>query len=325
MRTVIILFCLIVLRVSAQTAFPSLEIPASSRGFGMGNTGIASASENQQVWYNASKTAFTQNFHQVSINYSPWLSSINPDSRFIHLNYLGTLSNSSALGLMLGYLDLGDMVSRDNNGAAIATYRAKEFYLGSSLAIQFADKASLGIGFKFLSQNVFTDVPKNIYGICGSLGYYQYLTLGDANRKLEWGLALNNLGPKISLQANEDKIALPVNLGFGLAYTGVNSENGTQAQFAFDLTRMVDHFQYSAGMEFGFAGLFFLRSGVNLESKQHGNRTYFGLGVGYKGFVMDQSWGIDFHYLLPIGSIAAVSPFQNAFGFSLKMNIGNFQ
>ncbi len=325
MRAVMMVLCLIALRVSAQTAFPSLEIPASSRGFGMGNTGIASANENQQLWYNASKTAFTQNFHQVSINYSPWLAAINPDSRFIHLNYLGTLSNSSALGLMLGYLDLGDMVSRDNNGAAIATYRAKEFYLGSAFAIQIADKASLGLGFKFLSQNVFTDVPKNIYGICGSFGYYQYLNLGDANKKLEWGLILNNLGPKVSLQTNEDKIAMPVNLGLGIAYTGVNSESGTQSQFAFDVTRMIDHFQYSAGMEFGFAGSFYLRGGVNLESKEHGNRTYCGLGVGYKGFVMDQSWGIDFHYLVPFGSIAAVSPFQNSFGFSLKMNIGNFQ
>jgi hypothetical protein len=313
------------MQVNAQTAFPSLEIPGSSRGFGMGNTGIASATENQQLWYNASKTAFTQNFHQVSINYSPWLAVINTDSRFIHLNYLSTLSNSSSLGFLLGYLDMGDLTTRDNNGAAIATYHAKAFYIGSTFAIQIADKSSLGLGFNFLGQDAFTNVPKNIYGICGSLSYYQFQNLGDLNKKLEWGIVLNNLGPKISLQVNEEKIALPVNLGMGIAYSIINADNGTQSQFGLDVKRTTDHFQYSAGMEFGFAGSFFLRGGVHLESKDNGNRKYFGFGVGYKGFVMDQSWGIDFHYLIPFGAIAAVSPFQYALGFSLKMNLGNFQ
>jgi hypothetical protein len=81
----------------------------------------------------------------------------------------------------------------------------------------------------------------------------------------------------------------------------------------------------NSGIEYGYLGEFFLRGGVSVENKNRGNRTFFGLGVGYKGFVLDQSWGIDFHYLVPFGMVAAVSPFSNSFGFSLRVNFGNFQ
>jgi hypothetical protein len=80
----------------------------------------------------------------------------------------------------------------------------------------------------------------------------------------------------------------------------------------------------NAGTEFAFDKSFFLRAGVSLENKLKGNRRFFGFGAGYKGIIADQSWGLDFHYLVPFGNIAAVSPFQNVFGFGLHFSIGSF-
>src|SRR6202008_4602439 len=97
------------------TAFPSLRIPASSRGLGMGDGGIASSVDNQSLFYNASKSAFTQNFHQVSVSYTPWMAGVSHDTRFINLNYLGNVSNTSAIGVSLNYLNLGRIETRDNN------------------------------------------------------------------------------------------------------------------------------------------------------------------------------------------------------------------
>ncbi len=331
------------------TAFPSLRIPASSRGLSMGDAGIASAVDNQSLYYNASKIAFAQNFHQASISYMPWLVGISDDTRFVNLNYVGNVSNSSAVGASINYLNMGSLVTRDNNGAAIASHNAREFNIGLSYALQIGANASFAGSFKFLGQNVFEEGSKNSYGICGDLSYYQFVELGDVNRRLEWGAVVSNVGPKIGYMSSVDKTSLPLNLGVGVGYSAVDEE-GSLFSAGLDLNKllvpssasldkgilagMVASFseprqlgllRVNSGIEYGYLGEFYLRGGVSLENKTRGNRTFFGLGVGYKGLVLDQSWGIDFHYLVPFGMVAAVSPFSNSFGFSLRVNFGNFQ
>ena len=122
-------------------------------------------------------------------------------------------------------------------------------------------------------------------------------------------------------------------MGIGIGYTGISDVDGSQVVAGIDLKKILaptlradlNNLSISAGLEFGFLNQFFLRGGVNLENQFEGNRKFFSLGVGYQGFIKDQSWGLDFHYLVPFGTIAAVSPFQNAFGFGLHLGIGNFQ
>ena len=330
------------------TAFPSLSIPASSRGLAMGDGGIASAIANQQLWYNVAKAAFTQNFHQVSVNYTPWLHAVSNDTRFIALHYLGNVFNTSALGVSVSYLNFGTLTTRDNNGATIAQYNAKEYNVGASYALQVNDKTSLGVTLRLLGQNTFTDALKNIYSVCGDICYYQYANIGGANQKIEWGGVVSNIGPKINY--GNSKTFLPTNLGLGVSFTNIDDEDGSQFTVAMDVNKLLvpsdatthkgvlagmfssfsepeqlKELRFNGGIEYGYMNQFFLRGGVSLENQQRGNRKYFGLGAGYKGLVLDQSWGIDFHYLVPFGTVAAVSPFQNAFGFTIHISFGNFQ
>jgi hypothetical protein len=314
------------------TAFPSLRIPYHSRGLGMGDVGIATATENQQLYYNVAKTAFTHHFHQVAASYAPWMSSISQDSRMMNLNYLGNTSNSSALGASLTYLDYGAMNITDNNGATIISYKPREYSMGISFGLQIASTASLGASMRMIGQHVYTDAPRNIFSACGDIGYYQYMNLGDESKRLEWGLCLYNLGPKITMTGSSDKTPLPVTVGMGVGYSSVE-ENGNELVVGVDVVKpavpsILHHWnalRLSVGAECGWQGSFFLRGGISFEGKDQGNRKFFSFGAGYKGFVLDQSWGIDLHYLVPFGTLAAVSPFQNAMGLTLKLNIGNFQ
>lgn len=344
------------------TAFPSLSIPASSRGLGMGDCGIASAVENQQLYYNAAKTAFTSNFHQVSVSYLPWASAISEDSRFINANYVGNLSNTSSLGLAISYLSLGNLPVRDDNGATLATYSAREYSLGAGFAVQLAGNQSLCMVLRCIgSQPVqaiavggFVPEGKNIFSVCADLSYYGFRVSGNSGSKLEWGAVLSNLGPKVGLNGYAQKTNLPTNLGIGIAYTQRSEGSADQFTVAMDMNKLLvptpggrnpdatvlqslfssfadapvveelAEIRLSAGIEYGFAEQFFLRSGLSLENRLKGNRKFLGFGVGYKGVLMDQSWGLDFHYLVPVGSLAGVSPFQQSFGFTLKFGIGNF-
>jgi len=174
MKTKLILFLFLApALVTAQqvTTFPSLTIPASSRGLGMGNVGIASATENQALWYNVSKTAFAENIHQASVSYTPYLAGISNDIRFMNANYLNSMTNSSALGFSLNYLDLGNIETKDDNGATLAMYHAREFNLATSYALELDPQNSIGATLRFLGSqpsavlatNGSGSIPKSVY------------------------------------------------------------------------------------------------------------------------------------------------------------------
>ena len=334
------------------TAFPSLRIPASSRGMCMGNVGIASSVDNQVIVYNVAKSAFTQNFHQVSVNYTPWLTTVSDDTKFFGVNYLANVFNTSAFGIAVNYLSAGTFAMRDNNGATIAEYKAREYTIGASYALQINENNAVGISLRMLGQTAFTDAPRNVFSFCGDIGYYGFTKIGgDANRRIEWGAVLSNLGPKLNLPGSAAKTFLPSNLGIGISYNA-GDEDGNQFTAALDLNKLlvpsevhsdkgvlsgmlasfqdplreeIKEIRIGAGIEYGFINEFFLRGGLSLEHPLKGNHTFLGLGAGYKGNVMDQSFGLDFHWLVPLGTTAVVSPFQNVLGFTLKINLGNFQ
>ncbi|MDB5230563.1 MAG: hypothetical protein JWN76_1368 [Chitinophagaceae bacterium] len=168
----------------AQNSF--LRIPVSSRGLGMGDMGIASATGNQQLYYNAAKTAFTQNFHQASVSYMPWLTSISDDTRFMSANYLANISNSSAMGVAVNYTGLGNIAIRDDNGATLSNYRGSIYNVAGSYALQVFGKGSIGATFRVVGQNLYSVTNKNALGVSGDLGYYGFAELGSVNNKLEW-------------------------------------------------------------------------------------------------------------------------------------------
>jgi hypothetical protein len=331
MKVLFVLF-LVPVFVFAQdpviTAFPSLRIAPSSRGLAMGDNGIATATANQQLYYNVAKTAFSQNFHQVSVSYLPWLSAISDGTRMMNVNYVGNVGNDAALGLSLSYLRVGNVPLRDNNGALLGMYKASEFYLGTSFALQVFDRASLGITLRTIGQNMYNVAGSSIISACGDICYYQYAELGDVARKIEWGVTVSNLGPKVGYNGAVSKTPLPGNIGLGVGYSATSDDGGSFSVSVDANKLLVDKFRtvrYSLGAEYGYGSEFFLRGGIHYENTNTGNRKYAGLGVGYKGFIADQSWGLDFYCLVPFGMVTAVSPFQNAFGFTLNLSFGNFQ
>lgn len=301
------------------TQFPSLLIPSSARGLSMGDGGISCSKENQQLYYNPAATAFTQNFHQASFSYLPWLTGISADTKFMGVNYLGSITDGSAFGVSLNYLQLGAIDLRDENGATLASYQSREYSIGLCYALQIAAHHSLGVAMKFLGQNQFSTVPTNQYRLCGDLSYYGYAELANVAKRLQWGVTVSNIMP-----GNQ----LPQMIGVGIGYTSFNANND-QLTVSLDATRLLQGtfsgIRFSTGFEYGFEEQFFLRSGLSIENKNSGNRRFFSFGTGYKGYVSDQSFGLDLFYLVPFGMVSAVSPFQHSWGLTLHLSLGNFQ
>ncbi len=248
----------------------------------------------------------------------PWLTGISNDTRMMNASYIGNTGNA-AWGVSLNYLRLGQMDTRDENGATLSSYSAREYNIGGSLALKLNDRHSLSTSLKFLAQNSYEPNPVNVYTVCGDIGYYGFAELSDASNKLEWGATVTNLGAK--------KYDLPSSASVGIGYT--KQSEASSFTVSLDANRLLNDewkgVRYTAGAEYGYDEQFFLRSGVSLENASKGNRKFFSLGAGYKGFVSDQSWNIDLHYLVPFGAIAGISPFQHSWGLTIGINIGNFQ
>ncbi len=320
-----ILCCLWIHRTDAQTvkptvsSFPSLTVRSAGRGMAMGDNGIAIAEGTESLLYNPAITAFTHYQHQLSFRYMPWLTGISNDVRMMGVGCLHSLTETSSMGLNLSYLDLGQIDLRDDNGATLASYRARDYHADLSYALQLAEQHSVSVTMKFLGQNQFGSIPFTHYSFCGDISYFGFIRLGSDNQKISFGAVLTNLGAKGNL---------PTSAGIGIGYSKIN-ESGDVLTLGIDASRLVTDnwkgIRVTAGAEYGFAESFFIRGGISLENKNSGERKFFSIGTGYKGYVKDQGWDIDLHYLLPFGFSGGVSPFQNCYGLSFSINIGNFQ
>lgn len=229
------------------TSFPSLRIPPSSRGLSMGDAGVASAIGNDALYYNAARTAFTKNFHQIGIGFTPWLAAVSNDTRFIYVNYLANTGENSALGFALNYLRTGNLQIRDNNGATISESVTSEFSLLTSFAIQVGEHTSLGTGLRFLAfrgammpdGSGFASPAKSIVSLSGDVSFCHIMSLGSNENVLEIGAVLSNIGPKISVTGSGWKNFLPVNLGIGVSYKKSLGDEDGRITFALDANKLL--------------------------------------------------------------------------------------
>lgn len=319
------LFCWVLfpLLIQAQNpvtpSYSIVSIPKHSRSIAMGGTGIASSVGNQQLNGNLGKSVFTPHFHQASVSYQPWLRSFFTDTKLMRVDYMKTMGSSATIGFALDYLDLGNITLRDNNGADLSIHPNYQFNIGSSVGIRLSDQAGIGVGLHFLSARQFDrGFPSTTNTVAGNLHYYQFASLSNPQQQLQWGVVLNHLS------ASKHEIS---SIGIGCAYQ-VQSENSDLWTIGLDMKRMLflstAPIQLSLGSEYVFSEQFFIRGGFGWESIRAGGRKMITMGAGYKGFVADQSFSLDVHYLVPIGMVI-VSPLQHSYGLSLGINIGNFQ
>lgn len=314
----IVIFIVQGLCAQTVTRFPSLLLHASSRGMGMGDAGIASSDGVDALLYNPARSTFMHYRHEACVGYMPWLTGISADTRILSAAYANSNDNGT-WGIALSYLRLGSMDTRDENGATLANYTTREYHIGGSYAIQMNEHHALSSTLRLLSQQVFDPIPASVLTVSGDVGYSGFAQLGQGSQALQWGLTLCNLGAR--------RFNLPATAAVGIGYKA-QSDHGTIAA-SLDATRLLqdswDGIWYHAGVEYGYEEQFFLRGGMALEKTIAGNRKFISIGSGCKWYVSDQSWHIDVYYLVPIGNFSGVSPFQNSWGLTLGIQIGNTQ
>jgi hypothetical protein len=226
------------------TAVPFLRISPDARSGGMGDLALATQPDASSSYFNLGKVPFNTSTAGVNLTYTPWLKKLVNDVYLASLSGYYKLDDLQAISGSLRYFSLGDIQFTNENGDIQSTGRPREFGIDIGYSRRLSDRTGVGVGLKYINSNLAqgfagggnTYKPGN--AVAGDLGLY-HNRQNETGQGFAFGLALTNLGSKISYTDNADqKDFIPANFGIGTTYTKVIDESNRIA-FGLDLNKLL--------------------------------------------------------------------------------------
>jgi hypothetical protein len=232
---------------AVTSAVPFLRIIPDARGGSMGDAGIATSADPAAVHYNQSKLAFAEKDISISATYTPWMRALGiQDVYLAHLSGYAKIDKFQTVGFGLRYFSLGDIQFTDESGGSLGSGRPNEFDITASYARKLTDKFSAAIGGKFIYSNLASgqrvqglEIRPGLAGAADiSMTYKSPMSIGDKKTDLQIGLAISNIGSKISYTRSINKEFIPTNLGLGTGWT-IHLDEFNDFTFALDFNKLL--------------------------------------------------------------------------------------
>lgn len=229
------------------TAVPFLRIVSDARSGAMGDVGIGLSPDANAMHFNPSKIAFAEEELGISATYTPWLRSLGLND--VYLAYLTgyyKIDEFQALGAGLRYFSLGSITFTDENGQILTTGRPNEFEFSGAYIRKLTDRFSASVGAKFIYSNLAAGqevqgetIEEGLAGAADiSFTYMAPIRMNDTRSNLTVGLALTNIGSKITYTNSINRDFLPANIGLGAAWEFILDEYNTFT-FALDINKLM--------------------------------------------------------------------------------------
>jgi hypothetical protein len=213
------------------TAVPFLRISPDGRAGAMGELSLATSPDPSSSFFNLGKVPFNESNGGVNVTYTPWLKQLVNDVYLASVAGYYKIDENQAISGSLRYFNLGSIQFTDFNGNALQTSNPREFGFDMGYSRKLSEKFGIGVGLKYIYSNLASGYTGggNTYkagsSVAGDIGLY-YRPLNDVGQGWAFGLALTNLGSKISYTDNaQQKDYIPANFGIGTTYTKVFDES----------------------------------------------------------------------------------------------------
>ena len=229
------------------TAVPFLRIVPDVRSGGMGDVGLAISADPNAMHFNSSKLAFAEKKLAISATYTPWLRALGlTDVYMAYLTGYNQIDELQTVGLGLRYFSLGSISFTDINGESLGTGKPNELEVSAAYSRKLTEKFAAGLTLKFIHSNLASGQqidnveiePANAFGADISLTYNSEINITEQESNLTVGLALTNLGSKVSYTNSINKDYLPANLGLGAAWT-IDFDEFNRFTFATDINKLL--------------------------------------------------------------------------------------
>lgn len=207
------------------TSVPFLLISPDSRQGAMGEAGAATDPDVNSIHWNGAKLAMVEKDMGFGISYSPWLRQLVPDISLSYLSFYKKLNKMSTVGASMRYFSLGNITFTDIMGNTTGQFKPNEFALDIAYSQKLSQVFSVGLAFRYINSNLTGGYSVN--GQPTKVGqtvavdislYYKSkkFDLGEKKAIFTSGLAITNIGSKISYSVVRNFIPTNMRLGFGL-------------------------------------------------------------------------------------------------------------
>jgi len=345
------------------TAVPFLMIGPDARSGGMGDVGAATTPDGNSIYWNASKLAFTEKSIGFNVSYVPWLKGLVDDIGLGYVSGYGKIDDQQTVAASLRYFSLGSITFTNEEGVSQGTYKPNEFAVDLAYARKLSENFSAAVTGKFIYSNL--TLGQNVGGVESRAGtsiaadvamYYKKPLRFSQGRRGLWalGVAIQNIGNKISYTSSTEKDFIPTNLKIGTSFSmdlddynfislnldfnkllvptppvldsvgepispykdnNVSVMQGMfQSFYDAPFAEEMQEINIAAGVEYWYDKQFAVRGGYFYESPKKGNRQYFSLGAGLRYNV----FGLDFSYLIATNPN---NPLKNTLRFTLSYEI----
>jgi len=346
------------------TAVPFLRISPDARAGGMGDVGIATIPDANSIFWNLAKLPFAKSNSAIALTYTPWLTGLGlNDVYLVSAAGYGKIDDQQAISGSVRYFSLGNIQFTDNNGNDLQTYRPREFSIDGGYSRKLSEKLGLGIALRYINSNLASgqsssgSTYKTGTTVAGDISLFNDGSEGGTASGLNWGVAITNLGGKISYTDDaSEKDYIPTNLGLGAAYVKVFDAT-SKVTFGLDINKLLvptppalgdsaglvnyhnegvvqswfssftdapggfneelKEFQISVGAEYTYNDQFSFRAGYFYENPTKGDLQYFTVGAGLNYNL----FGLNFSYLVPSGNGVNRNPLSNTLRFSILFNL----
>lgn len=231
------------------TAVPFLRIVSDARSGAMGDVGLAISADANAMHFNASKLVLAEEEMSISATYTPWLRALGLNDVYLaYLTGYKKIDKLQAIGFGLRYFSLGSIQFTDVNGELLNTGQPNEFEVAMAYSRKLSDKLTAGLTGKVIYSNLAAGqqldggeiIEPGFAGAADISFTYQTEIAMDGvdNSELTVGLAMTNIGSKITYTRSVDRDFIPANFGLGAAWT-LDFNEYNRLTFALDFNKLM--------------------------------------------------------------------------------------
>ncbi len=229
------------------TAVPFLGITPDAAAGGRGENGVATLPDVNSIHWNAAKLAFAPKRMALGISYTPWMRALVPDINMAYISFYMKPDKNSAFGGSMRYFSMGEITFTNVTGNPIGQFRPNEFAFDGFYARKLAPHFSVSMSGRYIHSNLTNSItvagantkPGQSFAV--DLGAYYHndeVEIGGKKSTLMAGMAITNIGSKMSYSTSVNKDFIPINLriGNGLA---VDLDDYNQVMFTYEFNKLL--------------------------------------------------------------------------------------
>jgi hypothetical protein len=210
------------------TALPFLGINPDSRSGAMGDAGTALSPNSSSIIWNTAMLNFSKSKGEVGISYTPWLRQLTNDMHLSYLSGYARIGERHVIGGALRYFSLGEITFTDEANNYIRQFKPNEFALTFAYAFKLAEKHSIGINGSFAYSNLTGGLITAGAETKAAMAGLADITYAYRDEDINWfgiggtyslGVAITNIGNKVSYSEFARRDFIPTTLKIGNAYT----------------------------------------------------------------------------------------------------------